>query len=105
MRAGDLRYKIEIQEKSVERDSLGAEAITWVTFARVWADVKFNVGSKPEMDGQPRASVPAQFKIRFMDGIKTEMRVVFDGKTFDITSANPLGWREALLIDASATVE
>lgn len=105
MRAGTLDRKIIIHEKSVEQDSFGAEVITWVTFRTVWTNVKYNVGRKPLLEGQPVASVPIQFRIRYLDGLKTEMRISYEGKLFDITSINEYGRRETLSIDATATVE
>lgn len=104
MRAGELDSKIVIQEKNVSRDDFGAEIITWGIFASVWAGVKYNVGKKPLVDGQPLASVPIQFRIRYIDGVKTEMRISFGGNFYDITSINQFGRREILVIDGSATV-
>ena len=40
MEAGALRNRITIQEKSVVRDTYGAETITWVEHCQAWASME-----------------------------------------------------------------
>lgn len=39
MRAGRMRERVTLQSKSVARDSIGGEIVTWVDEAEVWAEV------------------------------------------------------------------
>lgn len=86
MRAGDLRQRVTINSKTATQDSLGAEVITWVEFATVWAAVE-PVTGREFMDGrQITAEVTTLIRIRKMDGISPEMQVVFGSKVYDILS-------------------
>ena len=39
-RAGDLRRRITLQQRSTTPDSLGGQSITWTDLATVWADIQ-----------------------------------------------------------------
>lgn len=77
MRAGGLRHRITIQERS------GAE---WVYFASAWA-------AKEQVSGQEQFEQSNQllqdqelirFRIRYRSNLTHRMRVIWDGRAFDI---------------------
>jgi len=86
MRAGQLRNRVEIQEKSVSRDEYGAEVVTWVEVATVWASVEPVSGSERWIGGldQTIAERTTRIRIRYMSGIDATMRVVFGDLVYDI---------------------
>lgn len=84
MQAGKLRHRVTIQEKSVTRDSFGAEVITWVEFAEVWGSVEPLRGREFIEGRQMAASVDHRVRIRQRSGISPEMRVSYDSRVFEI---------------------
>lgn len=84
MQAGKLRHRVTIQEKSVTRDSFGAEVITWVDFAEVWGSVEPLRGREFIEGRQMTASVDHRVRIRQRAGISPEMRVSYAGRVFEI---------------------
>ena len=86
MEAGALRNRITIQEKSVTRDSYGAETITWATHATAWASVEPLSGREFLESRQIQAEGMTRITLRYQAGIVPEMRVLFGTRTFNIQS-------------------
>ena len=79
---GRLNRVIEIEHKSVTRDSFGSEIVTWVTLAKVWAEKldprpseKFSEGSARTVDTSLK-----QFRLMQRDDLALDetMRVIDD---------------------------
>lgn len=77
MRAGQLRHRITIQERT---------AAEWVDFAKAWA-------AKEQLTGQENFELSEQllqdrevirFHIRYRTGITHKMRVIWGSQAFDI---------------------
>lgn len=86
MRAGDLRQRIKIQQKSVTRDTYGGETITWTDVAIVWAAVEPISGREYFSAQQFRAEVTTRIRIRHRAGITPVMRVSSGTRLYDIIS-------------------
>lgn len=84
MRAGDLRQRVTINSKTASQDSFGAEQITWVEFATVWAAVEPLTGREFMDARQITAEVTTRVRIRKLDGVIPEMQVVFGSKVYDV---------------------
>jgi SPP1 family predicted phage head-tail adaptor len=87
MSSGEMRQRISIQKKVVGRDSFGAEAITWSQLAEVWATAEPLRGQEYLEARRLQSDLDIRFRIRFREGIVPSMRVVYNGRTFDIVSA------------------
>jgi SPP1 family predicted phage head-tail adaptor len=85
MRAGRLRHLITIQHQVATTGELGEPAVAWTDFASdVWADVR-PVSGRAYMEAkQAQSEVSHKVSIRFLSGVKADMRVVFEGRVFQI---------------------
>lgn len=85
MKAGALDRRITIEAKVVAIDpDYGTETVTWATlFSRIPAQVQDSLPSKSESatDGIIIGVRPARIRIRFMTGIKADMRLIVHGDT------------------------
>lgn len=84
MRAGELRHRITIQQKTVVRDTYGGETVTWTNTATVWAAVEPLSGREYFSAQQVQAEVNHRIRIRYRAGITTTMRVLWGTRVFDI---------------------
>lgn len=84
MRAGRLRQRVTIQQKSVARDGYGAETVTWTTLATVWASVEPLRGREFSEMRQTQAAIDTRIRLRFREDIEPQMRASWDGHTYDI---------------------
>ena len=86
MRAGKLRHRIVIEEKSVTRTDSGAETVSWTEYDTLWASVEPLSGREMEMAKQIHDEISVRVWIRHRSGVVPEMRISWDSRTFDIVS-------------------
>jgi len=86
LRIGKLDQRIEIQQKTAVRSATGSATATWSTVARVWAGLSYqSSGNSEQVEAdQILATTRVAFTIRYRDGLSEEMRIVSDGKNYDI---------------------
>ncbi len=86
MRAGRMREQIVIQSVSEARTSTGAIDPTWSTFATVRCAVKPLVGREYFAAQAVNTANQVEFRIRYLSGVTTKMRISHDSKIYDIQS-------------------
>lgn len=100
MNAGDLDRKITIQQISRAKNSTGEEVETLSTFAEPRAQVTPIRGAEPQVSQTQAGQQQARFRIRHLTGLKMEMKILYDGLTWDITEFRPIGRNEGIDIIA-----
>lgn len=86
MKIGKLRHRVAIQAYTALRDSFGAEQPEWADVATVWASVAPISGKEYFASAQTNAELTTKITMRYLGGITPNMRVVFDGRIFEIVS-------------------
>lgn len=84
MKIGKLRHRITIQEKVTVPDGYGGVTSTWKDMAAVWSSVEPLKGRELYAAQQVKTELSHRVRIRYMSGIKPEMRIAFDNRTFEI---------------------
>lgn len=88
--------KITLQS-STESQVNGEVVNTWGTFAIVWAQVDPTVGREYFSARQIIDEALFKMTIRYIDGVTTKMRVLFDGDYYDIRDVGDPGSKHAYL--------
>jgi SPP1 family predicted phage head-tail adaptor len=83
---GDLRKRCTIQEKQSTQGGSGAEVINWVEVVTVWCSPEPLRGQEYLEASRLQADLDIRFRIRYHEGIRPAMRVLYDGRTFNIVS-------------------
>ena len=86
MRAGELRHRVTIQQKIVTRDTFGGEVVTWADVATVWAAVEPLRGREFLDAKQIQAETAYRVRMRYRSDVDTDMRIVWDSRTLEITA-------------------
>lgn len=86
MRAGRLRHRVEIQQQVATRDAFNTPVNQWTTVASVRAAVEPLLGREFYQSQQVNAEVTTKVTLRNRDGILPRMRVLYDGRWYDIQS-------------------
>lgn len=84
MRGGHLRHSVTLQERTTDQDETGAQIETWADVATVWGAVEPLSGRELFTAQQVKAEVTAQITIRYRSGISATMRIVFEGRLYNI---------------------
>jgi SPP1 family predicted phage head-tail adaptor len=90
MRAGELRHYITIQQKTLVADGLGGFTETWTTFKQVYAAI-YPVRANELFElKQVQLNTTHRVRIRYMDKVTADMRILFKDRYLYITAiVNP----------------
>jgi SPP1 family predicted phage head-tail adaptor len=101
-----MRHRVTLQQRVQGVDAAGGVRHMWATFAVRWAAVDRAAGSEVWASAQRSGRVPAVFRLRYLAGVTPGMRVLFDGRVYNILSAvDQAGRREELTLTAEELVE
>ena len=99
--AGKLKQRIKLQAKSVTRDAMGGEVITWVDQAEIWASAEPLRGREFFAAQQEQSETTIRFRMYYLAGVTNAWRVVWETRAYDITEAiDPYGSHKILEIMA-----
>lgn len=84
--AGKLRERVTIQQATESRNALGETVLSWATFAERWASVE-GVSAREALElGQADVSVTHRVRMRYVDGMTQNMRLVWRGRVLEIVA-------------------
>lgn len=82
--AGEMPYRVDIQQRSETQDELGQPVETWTLFAATWGDVRHQSGLETIKADSVSSTVRASIRIRYRANVTSGMRCVFAGKAYNI---------------------
>lgn len=83
---GRLRERVTIQQATETRNALGESVQSWATFAERWASVDGLSSREVLLTGQQQTEVTHRVRLRYVDGLKSTMRIIWRGRVLEITS-------------------
>jgi SPP1 family predicted phage head-tail adaptor len=99
MKIGSLRHRVALQQKTIAEDNLMQQSEIWTEIATVWACIEPLSGREYFAAKQINAEISVRITIRYLPGIKTDIRAVLDGRIFEVLAViNPEERRKALIL-------
>ncbi len=93
-RSGEAFERITLQSKTVTKNAIGEEVVTWADVLPVtWAEAHPISGKEFFSAEQTRYQADVLFRIRYRTGLSREHRVVWRGENYDITQIIDVGAR------------
>ena len=88
MNPGKRNHIIIIQAKTpaTATDAYGGTTYTWATFATVWAAIMPLRGRDLVAAQAAQNETTVRFNIRWITGLTESMRIIYNGKNYDITA-------------------
>lgn len=86
MRIGNLRHKITIQENTPTPDGMGSSTASWSAFAAVWAAVWPIAATERVKNQAVEHEITHRIRVRYLAGVKSDMRILFGDRVFEITA-------------------
>lgn len=106
---GNLDRRIQIQRATVAPSPYNEPIETWLTVSELWAGVKDVSAGEAYKAAEVDAEISTRFTVRFShfaNGINPKDRVVWDGKTYNITAVRRVQNRDSYIeIDAVARAD
>lgn len=89
MRAGGLKYEIEIQHSVDHSNSFGESEKKWETLTITRADIRWINGARIKDSHEMTTSYKVEFRIRRYHKVDENMRILYDKKKYRIEAIIP----------------
>ncbi len=105
MRAGALKDLITIEKLTGTKNGFGEIEDSYENFSDAFSEVSHIGTSEKYFSGKYSEVDSRKFRIRYIPGITTDMRILFDSRYFDIKEVvDPYNKKQELLIAAIEVV-
>lgn len=94
LQSGIMDQKATIESPTEGTNSIGEPTFTYSTFATRWIALLPLSGAERVASMQNEGTVTHRVRMRYTSGLKPKMRLVSDGRTFEIDSVVERGRRE-----------
>lgn len=86
IRAGELNERVTIQAPAESRNALGETTLSWSDYTTRWASVEGVSAREAIFNGKQDVNITHRVRMRFVSGLTQNMRLIWRGKTLEITS-------------------
>jgi len=97
MKIGQLRHRLEIQEKRSVMDEWGNQVSEWFTVATAWAAIEPIRGEEYWAAGAQQRETTHRVTMRYVPGVTPKHRLLFGNRILEIESTLNLEERSRLL--------
>lgn len=94
MDSGSMDQRVTLQSRSVTKDAMGQDVITWVDVATVWARRINQRSAEAFAAAQMGDDDVVELHIRHRTDVRTTWRLQWGGVGYDITSVSDFGGRK-----------
>lgn len=94
LRSGEMYSLATLETPTEGTNAIGEPTLTWSTFATRWIAVLPLSGAERVASMQNEGTVTHRVRMRYTHGLKPKMRLVSQGRTFEIGSVVERGRRE-----------
>jgi len=105
LRSGTMDHLAVVQTPTESANAIGEPILTWSTFATRWVAILPLSGNEQITALANEGNVTHRIRMRYTAGIKPKMRLVSEGRTFEIMSVVERGRREEHELMASEVVD
>jgi SPP1 family predicted phage head-tail adaptor len=94
MEAGKLWHEIAIQSRGDTRDTFGGSIPAWSAYASTYAELKNLSGNELIQAQQIDSRITSKFTVRWDNGIRSSMRIVYKSRNYNIVYVNNIDERD-----------
>tara|TARA_Y100000401_G_scaffold117519_1_gene126828 strand:- start:16833 stop:17150 length:318 start_codon:yes stop_codon:yes gene_type:complete len=98
MRAGQLRHRATLQSVTDTASAFGDVSQSWSTVETVWCNIEPLTAREALEAEQIKSRISHKVTLRYRANVSTKNRLVFDSRTFNITSVLNVGERNKTLL-------
>lgn len=81
---GKMRHKVSFQHPTLIQDSIGGSTTTYATYQDAWVELTPAKASQKWQAQQLSLRVSHKIKCRYFDGLKSDDRVLFGSRIFEV---------------------
>lgn len=100
--AGSMNRSISIEQNTPTQDAYGEPIEGWSTLAPVWANWLSQKATEKFTTDQFAGFEMSGWKIHYRSDVDTTMRVLHEGRYYDIEGVEEIGYKEGTLLITKA---
>ena len=105
MEIGELRHKITFQKLTTTTNENGFEVEDWEDYKTVWAAITNLHGREYFEAAAVQKENTVKFTIRYFKGLDTSMRILFQGRQYNIISIDNIKYKNKYIEIKALEVE
>lgn len=105
MNIGEMSHRITLQKLSSTTNDNGFEVEDWIDVRTVWASVSNLYGKEYFEAAATQEQKTVKFTIRYIQNLDTSMRIMFKGKTYNITFIDNIKYQNKFIEIKALEVE
>ena len=105
MEIGELRHRITFQKLTTTTNENGFEVEAWEDYKTVWAAVTNLHGREYFEAAAVQKENTVKFTIRYFKGLDTSMRILFQGRQYNIISIDNIKYKNKYIEIKALEVE
>lgn len=86
IRPGDLKERVTVQASTESRNALGEATLSWSEHTTRWASVEGVSSREALLNGKQEINITHRVRMRYVDGLTQNMRLVWRGRVLEIVS-------------------
>ena len=94
MQAGKLWHEIAIEQRGDTRNSYGESIAAWSNYTSTYAELTNLSGSELEQAQQINSRITTRFVIRWDNGVRATMRIVYKSRNYNIVYVDNVDERD-----------
>jgi SPP1 family predicted phage head-tail adaptor len=98
MRVGELNRRVTIQSRAAGHDADGQASETWADVLTCWAAIRPLGGRELLLAKSVQAESTHEVTMRYRTTVDASMRIVYEGRIFNITNLNDVDTRHQTLV-------
>lgn len=98
IRAGDLRNRVTLQQKTESTGDQGEPTVSWADWKTIWAQVRSLDGREFWQAQQVNSEITGEIRMRYISGVTNEMRAVHGSDVYDILAIIPSEKKDSLTL-------
>ena len=98
IRSGNLRHRLQFQEPTQERNSVGEVIESYSTYMTVWGSLMAAKGTETLEANTPQGTQSYTIKIRYNSDVSLTDQIVFGSRIFEINSIDNYAERNVFLM-------
>ena len=104
MNPGRMDRQIQLQRATTAQNGIGEAVKTWATYATVPAQIKVQPAGERVNGDKREGDNKAMFTIRYIAGVLTSDRLLYEAVNYDILNVREVGRRHLLEVEARRQV-
>lgn len=93
IQSGDLRHRIDFQERNEPKGAQGGITPSWTTVASRWAEIVPLAGKELIQAQQIKATISHLIRLRYYPDLTAKLRIVFKERVFGIENVRNIDER------------